>query len=146
MFGILLSFAAGYALGYWGKDQIFEMITGTPQDSGEEEVVEAAVEEMIAETEPLEADVEAADVVETEPLDVAEIDDPAVSPLSPDKLAKIKGIGAVFAQRLADGGITRFEQLVAADRAVIYDLLQVEEWQKVDIEDWQQQAAAMAAN
>ena len=62
-------------------------------------------------------------------------------PASDDDLQRVKGIGPVYAGRLADEGITTFAGLINADSNAIADALDVV---AEAVDDWKQQAADLA--
>jgi predicted flap endonuclease-1-like 5' DNA nuclease len=62
-----------------------------------------------------------------------------------DALERIKGIGAVFAQRLKAAGIRTFAQLAEARPEQIREIIKPEEWQKINPEGWIAEARALAA-
>ena len=61
-----------------------------------------------------------------------------------DDLTEIKGIGPVFASRLATAGIGRFAILAAAEPKEVALAAGVREWQNADIDDWIAQARVLA--
>ncbi len=61
-----------------------------------------------------------------------------------DRLERVKGIGAVFAKKLNDAGITTFEQLAQQTPERIREIIQPQEWQKVEPEVWIEQAKSFA--
>jgi predicted flap endonuclease-1-like 5' DNA nuclease len=58
-----------------------------------------------------------------------------------DDLTDVKGIGPVYAERLAEAGVTTFAELAAADLAVVADAAGVSESTATS---WIEQAAALA--
>jgi predicted flap endonuclease-1-like 5' DNA nuclease len=66
-------------------------------------------------------------------------------PAAEDKLEDIKGIGAVFARKLKSAGITTFDQLARTPAERIREIIQPEEWQKIEPEVWITEAETMAA-
>ncbi len=48
---------------------------------------------------------------------------PPAPEAAPDDLTKVKGIGPVYAERLAESGITTYEALVGADAAAVADVV-----------------------
>ena len=62
-----------------------------------------------------------------------------------DDLIRIEGIGPRYNSLLRAAGITTFAQLAAADDAVLADIIKPKAWQKVDFDEWKQQAALAAA-
>lgn len=58
-----------------------------------------------------------------------------------DDLQRVKGIGPVYAGRLAEKGITSFAALAAADSSTVAAALDVAE---EAVDDWKQQAAELA--
>ncbi len=61
-----------------------------------------------------------------------------------DRLEMVKGIGAVFAKKLNDAGISTFEQLAQQTPERIREIIQPQEWQKVEPEVWIEQAKSFA--
>ncbi len=59
-------------------------------------------------------------------------------PAGDDDLTDIKGIGPVYAGRLADAGVTTFAELAAADAATLAPRIHVPE---PSVADWIEQAA-----
>jgi len=58
----------------------------------------------------------------------------------PDTLTVIKGIGPVYQWKLRDAGVNTFAQLAAADPDQLRRMLDVKEWQRVNVESWIEQA------
>ncbi len=58
----------------------------------------------------------------------------------PDDLTIIKGIGPVFQRKLRNMGIDSFQQLANLDPKHLQRILDIKNWQRVDIEDWVAQA------
>ncbi len=58
----------------------------------------------------------------------------------PDDLTVIKGIGPVFQRKLRDMGIDSFQQLADLDPEHLHRVLDIKNWQRVNIEDWVAQA------
>jgi predicted flap endonuclease-1-like 5' DNA nuclease len=58
----------------------------------------------------------------------------------PDDLTVVKGIGPVYQWKLRDAGVNTYAQLAAADPAQLRRMLDVKEWQRVDVESWIAQA------
>lgn len=75
-------------------------------------------------------------------VDVVDLDNLAAQP---DDLTAIKGIGAVFARRLNDGGIVTFAQLAQATPDQLQDIVQAAEWQAIDPASWIVEARQLAA-
>ncbi len=61
-----------------------------------------------------------------------------------DRLEMVKGIGAVFAKKLNDAGINTFEDLAQQTPERIREIIQPQEWQKVEPEMWIEQAKTFA--
>ena len=57
-----------------------------------------------------------------------------------DRLERIRGIGAVFARRLNEAGVSTFEQLAELSPDRIREILRVAEWQKIEPEKWIEEA------
>lgn len=53
-----------------------------------------------------------------------------------DNLEKIRGIGAVFSQKLYDAGIYTYAQLASQTSDRLYEIINPESWQKVDFDAW----------
>ena len=58
----------------------------------------------------------------------------------PDDLTVIKGIGSVYQWKLRDAGVNTFTQLAAADPDQLRRMLDVKNWQRVNVESWIAQA------
>ncbi|MFQ5612598.1 MAG: hypothetical protein ACE5H9_10750 [Anaerolineae bacterium] len=58
----------------------------------------------------------------------------------PDNLTVIKGIGQVYQRKLRDIGINTYRQLADADKEWLHRMLDIKEWQQVNIESWINQA------
>ena len=58
----------------------------------------------------------------------------------PDDLTVIKGIGPVYQWKLRDAGFNTYGQLASADSDQVRRMLDIKEWQRVDIESWIGQA------
>jgi len=58
----------------------------------------------------------------------------------PDDLTAIKGIGDVFRCRLRDAGIVTYRQLADSDPDALRRILELETWQRPNIEAWIAQA------
>jgi predicted flap endonuclease-1-like 5' DNA nuclease len=58
----------------------------------------------------------------------------------PDDLTVIKGIGPVYQWKLRDAGCNSFKQLAAADPDQLRRMLDIKNWQRVNIEAWVSQA------
>ena len=58
----------------------------------------------------------------------------------PDDLTVIKGIGPVYQWKLRDAGCNSFKQLAAADPDQLRRMLDIKNWQRVNIESWVSQA------
>ncbi len=58
----------------------------------------------------------------------------------PDDLTVIKGIGPVYQWKLRDAGCNSYKQLAAADPEQLRRMLDVKNWQRVNIEGWISQA------
>ena len=58
----------------------------------------------------------------------------------PDDLTVIKGIGPVYQWKLRDIGINTFQQLADADADKLRRMLDIKNWQRVNIESWIEQA------
>jgi predicted flap endonuclease-1-like 5' DNA nuclease len=63
----------------------------------------------------------------------------------PDSLEDIQGIGIVFAKRLNEAGIYTFAQLAKLTAEQIEEIIQPENWQKLDSEKWIAEANELAA-
>lgn len=62
-----------------------------------------------------------------------------------DQLEQVKGIGAVFAQRLHEAGVHTFKQLAELSPEQVREIVQALEWQKIDPESWIAQAKALGS-
>lgn len=70
---------------------------------------------------------------------------PMPAPAVEDELEDINGIGAVFAGKLKAAGITSFDQLARTPAERIREIIQPQEWQKIEPEAWIAEAKTMAA-
>jgi predicted flap endonuclease-1-like 5' DNA nuclease len=58
----------------------------------------------------------------------------------PDDMTVVKGIGPVYQWKLRDAGVNTYAQLAAADPDQLRRMLDIKDWQRVDIESWIEQA------
>jgi predicted flap endonuclease-1-like 5' DNA nuclease len=58
----------------------------------------------------------------------------------PDDLTVIKGVGPVYQWKLRDAGCNSFKQLASADPDQLRRMLDIKNWQRVNIEAWINQA------
>ena len=58
----------------------------------------------------------------------------------PDDMTVVKGIGPVYQWKLRDAGVNTYAQLAAADPDQLRRMLDIKDWQRVDIESWIGQA------
>ncbi len=58
----------------------------------------------------------------------------------PDDLTVIKGIGPVYQWKLRDAGVNTYQQLVASDPDQLRRMLDIKEWQRVNVASWIEQA------
>jgi predicted flap endonuclease-1-like 5' DNA nuclease len=58
----------------------------------------------------------------------------------PDDLTVIKGIGPVFQWKLRDAGFNTYKQLATADPDQLRRMLDIKNWQRVNVEHWIEQA------
>lgn len=58
----------------------------------------------------------------------------------PDDLTVIKGIGPVYQWKLRDAGFNTYKQLAAANPEQLRRMLDVKNWQRVNIESWIEQS------
>ncbi len=58
----------------------------------------------------------------------------------PDDLTVIKGVGPVYQWKLRDAGVNTYEQLATSDAGQLRRLLDIKDWQRVNIESWIEQA------
>ena len=61
-----------------------------------------------------------------------------------DRLERVKGIGTVFAGKLKNAGVRTFAQLADQSPERIMQIIQPEEWQKIEPEAWIAQARKLA--
>ena len=66
------------------------------------------------------------------------------APVDRDRLEKIDGIGEVYEHRLNSAGIWTFAQLSQMSLESIHNLIQAEDWQKIEPEQWILEAAERA--
>jgi predicted flap endonuclease-1-like 5' DNA nuclease len=60
--------------------------------------------------------------------------------MHPDDLTVIKGIGPVYQWKLRDAGFNTHMQLAAADPDQLRRMLDIKNWQRVNVESWIEQA------
>lgn len=58
-----------------------------------------------------------------------------------DDLTAIRGIGKVYQLKLRDAGITTYRQLAEAEPQWLRRLLDLQDWQRANVEAWIQQAS-----
>jgi predicted flap endonuclease-1-like 5' DNA nuclease len=58
----------------------------------------------------------------------------------PDDLTVIKGIGPVYQWKLRDAGFNTYQQLASADPDQLRRMLDIKNWQRVNVEAWIEQA------
>lgn len=58
----------------------------------------------------------------------------------PDDLTVVKGIGAVYQWKLRDAGFNTYKQLAEANPDQLRRMLDVKNWQRVNVESWIEQA------
>ena len=58
----------------------------------------------------------------------------------PDDLTVIKGIGLVYQWKLRDIGVGSYQQLATADPEQLRRMLDIKNWQRVNIASWIEQA------
>jgi predicted flap endonuclease-1-like 5' DNA nuclease len=58
----------------------------------------------------------------------------------PDDMTVVKGIGPVYQWKLRDAGVNTYAQLAAADPDQLRRMLDIKDWQRVDIASWIEQA------
>ena len=58
----------------------------------------------------------------------------------PDDLTVIKGIGSVYQWKLRDAGFNTYKQLASADPDQLRRMLDIKNWQRVNVESWIEQA------
>jgi predicted flap endonuclease-1-like 5' DNA nuclease len=58
----------------------------------------------------------------------------------PDDLTVVKGIGPVYQWKLRDAGVNTYGQLAEADPTQLRRMLDIKDWQRVNIESWIEQA------
>ena len=73
-------------------------------------------------------------------LDTMEDEFDAYQRTHPDDLTVIKGIGAVYQWKLRDAGFNTYKQLAEADPDQMRRMLDVKNWQRVNVESWIDQA------
>lgn len=73
-------------------------------------------------------------------LDTLEDDFDAYQRTHPDDLTVIKGIGSVYQWKLRDTGFNTYRQLATADPDQLRRMLDIKNWQRVNVESWIEQA------
>ncbi|MCP5097549.1 MAG: hypothetical protein GY943_18540 [Chloroflexi bacterium] len=61
-----------------------------------------------------------------------------------DRLQEVKGIGKVFAGRLNDAGIYTFSDLASTSPERVHEIINPEEWQSIEPEEWIEHAKELA--
>lgn len=69
---------------------------------------------------------------------------PADAPAKKDPLVDINGIGPVYQKRLYAAGVTSFTQLAALPADRLREIVQAQEWQNIDAEEWIAEARVLA--
>ena len=77
-------------------------------------------------------------------VEIAELMQAPKAPLDRDRLEKIDGVGDVYEHRLNAAGIWSFQQLSQMSSEAILNLIQPEEWQKIEPEKWILEASERA--
>ena len=78
-------------------------------------------------------------------LDAARLEAQPRLKVAGDELIRIEGIGPRYNSLLRASGITTFAQLSTTDETVLADIIKAKAWQKVNYDEWKQQAALAAA-
>jgi predicted flap endonuclease-1-like 5' DNA nuclease len=65
-------------------------------------------------------------------------------PTRKDRLEEVEGIGPVYAKRLNEAGIFLFAQLAELSADRVREIINPEEWQKIEPESWIAQARVLA--
>jgi predicted flap endonuclease-1-like 5' DNA nuclease len=73
-------------------------------------------------------------------VDVLQNEFEAYQQTHPDDLTVIKGIGPVYQWKLRDIGVGSYKQLASADPDQLRRMLDIKNWQRVDIHSWIEQA------
>ena len=73
-------------------------------------------------------------------MDVLQNEFDAYQRTHPDDLTVIKGIGPVYQWKLRDAGFNTYKQLAGADPDQLRRMLDVKNWQRVNVEAWIAQA------
>jgi len=73
-------------------------------------------------------------------LDALEDEFDAYQQTHPDDLTVIKGIGSVYQWKLRDTGFNTYRQLATADPDQLRRMLDIKNWQRVNVESWIEQA------
>ena len=129
---------------FWRKDdpQLQEKSTGTEAELAElRQKLNSSQQEVSAYQNRL---AEADQTIEALRAELNKLRFPPI-PEAEDPLEDITGIGAVFAGKLKTAGITTFEQLTRTPVERIRDIIQPQEWQKIEPEVWIAEAKTMAA-
>lgn len=142
--GIIIGLIAGWVI-EWIIDWIFWR-----RDDGQDPALPEKLRQAEAEAEQLrtrlkEHEAALADSNETIDSLRAQLDELAGQvPQKEDRLERVKGIGAVFAAKLKAAGIHSYTQLAEQSPQRIREIIQPEEWQRIDPEAWIAQAREMA--
>jgi len=142
--GIIIGLIAGWVI-EWIIDWVFWR-----RDDGQDPELQEKLRRAQAEAEELrtrlaESEAKLSDSNQTIDSLRAQLDELAGQvPQKENRLERVKGIGAVFAAKLKAAGIHTFAQLAEQSPQRIREIIQPEEWQKIDSEAWIAQAREMA--
>jgi predicted flap endonuclease-1-like 5' DNA nuclease len=110
--------------------------SGDPDDASASETLADFLRQRDDEISALRDQVSAADAQ----LDALREDAEAYQRTHPDDLTVIKGIGPVYQWKLRDAGFNTHKQLAAADPDQLRRMLDIKNWQRVNVESWIEQA------
>lgn len=133
--------------------EVSERVAAVPEEVAAPvaEVHEIAAELPQAEVRLPEAAVELPETVAELPDLPSRLPEEAVEALAPtaaaliDDLTRIEGIGPVYNRRLQAGGIPTFAALAGADPVRLAEIIQPQSWQRLNYEDWIEQARLIVA-
>lgn len=148
----LLGLVAGLIIGWiieWIIDWQFWRVEPeeAPANGAGSERLQADLAQARAQIAALEAQLSVASADQSvAPVATEERAAPFIPAVTPDDLTVIKGIGPVFARRLAEAGITTFEQLAQTTPDQLLEIVQAADWQAVDPAAWIAHARELAAS
>lgn len=157
-YGLIVGLIVGWVIEwiidwlFWrrGDQQLAEKLAKVEAENRRLEAKIAEDEENLKKLETIERDIAACqEQLKDAELTIDQLRDELNKQASPvpqkvERLERIRGIGAVFARRLREAGINTFAQLAELTPDQIEEIVQVEEWQKIEPEQWIAEAKEFA--